>query len=201
VVAGDVRGAAGYGGATAGTFHEASESFTFEDLHGQFLDLLPTPPGRALDAGAGTGRDAAALAAAGWDVDAVEPVADFIRRGQHAHPSDRIHWFRDALPHLPALRGKSDEYALVVVSTVRMHLAREERGDAMTTLSRLTASSGVMLLTLRHGPVPEGRWMDDVSGDETVGQGLTLLRRLDNQPSAMAGKPGVTWTRLAFVKR
>lgn len=185
-------------------FHRGSESISFSDVHGPFLDLLPPHPGRALDVGAGTGRDAAALAEAGWAVDAVEPVADFRSLGQIAHPSERIHWLDDVLPHLTTLQKRSGEYELVIVSAVWMHLSLHERMQAMPVLSRLSKASGLILLTLRHGPVPTGRWMDDVSGDETVrlaiAAGLTLIRRLDDQSSAMANKRDVTWTRLAFSK-
>ena len=40
---------------------------------GWTVNLLPRPPGRALDVGAGTGRDAAWLARLGFQVVAVEP--------------------------------------------------------------------------------------------------------------------------------
>ncbi|SCG08174.1 hypothetical protein GA0115255_123563 [Streptomyces sp. Ncost-T6T-2b] len=39
------------------------EQVTFEDVHRDVLHLLPSAPARILDVGAGTGRDAAALAA------------------------------------------------------------------------------------------------------------------------------------------
>jgi hypothetical protein len=45
--------------------------------------------------------------------------------------------------------------------------------------------------------------MFDVSGNETTvlaqAEGLTLELQLDTQGS-MSGRPGVTWTRLAFSK-
>src|SRR4029450_11932417 len=41
------------------------ESVHFVDLHGPVLHLLPTVPSDVLDIGAGTGRDAAALAGMG----------------------------------------------------------------------------------------------------------------------------------------
>ncbi len=62
---------------------------------------------------------------------------------------------------------------------------------------------GVMMLSLRYGPVPPGRRMFDVSADETIqlarAEGLTLLLRLDHQ-DGLLGRPGVSWTRLAFSR-
>jgi hypothetical protein len=62
-----------------------------------------------------------------------------------------------------------------------------------------------MIMSLRHGPVPEGRRMFEVSGDETIGlaaaQALTLLlqQRADSVQEHNR-RAGVTWTWLAFAK-
>src|SRR5215831_10544803 len=74
------------------------ESVRFEDVHGQVLHLLPTAASDVLDIGAGTGRDAGALAALGHRVVAVEPTAEFRDRAARLHPSPRIEWVSDHLP-------------------------------------------------------------------------------------------------------
>ncbi|HEV2529473.1 MAG TPA: class I SAM-dependent methyltransferase [Thermomicrobiales bacterium] len=197
-----VRGTAGYGGNGVTAFHAASEALTFEEVHADLLDLIPVRPGRALDAGAGTGRDAAALVAREWNVVAAEPVAAFREQGQRAHPSTRITWHDDALPHLDTVRSLGFRYDLVVACAVWMHLNAGERSIGWRVLGDLTTPGGLVIMSLRHGPVPAGRWMDDVSGDETVtaasATGFELLRRRDNRPSLLPGKTDVTWTRLAF---
>jgi len=55
-------GTEGYG-ETADALVEHYEGLTFADVHRDTLHLIPKTPGRVLDIGAGTGRDAAALAA------------------------------------------------------------------------------------------------------------------------------------------
>lgn len=50
------------------------ESISFADAHAPVLQLIPPAPCHALDIGAGTGRDAAGLAALGHSVVAVEPT-------------------------------------------------------------------------------------------------------------------------------
>src|SRR5271166_5499625 len=54
---------------------EQYEKLSFADVHRQVLHLIPTAPGRVLDIGSGTGRDAAAFATMGHEVVAVEPTA------------------------------------------------------------------------------------------------------------------------------
>jgi protein-L-isoaspartate O-methyltransferase len=56
--------------------HLRQESVSFADVHEQVLHLIPTVPGRVLDIGSGTGRDAAAFAAMGHHVIAVEPTGE-----------------------------------------------------------------------------------------------------------------------------
>lgn len=199
-----VRGTVGYVDEQPGAFHAAAESITFDLLYRPFLDLLPAQPGLALDIGAGTGQDAAALAALRYEVDAAEPLAALRTHGQASHPSPRIHWIDDTLPDLGSVRAQGHRYDVIIISAVWMHLDQEERAAGMPVVAHLLRPGGILLLTLRHAPVPPGRLMYDVSGDETVGlatsAGLTLQRRLNDQPSAIANKPLVTWTRLAFSR-
>ncbi|MFF3403121.1 hypothetical protein ACFYW6_32055 [Streptomyces sp. NPDC002659] len=56
------RGTAGYAD-TADVLAVQYEEVTFDEVHSDVLQLVPVEPGRILDVGAGTGRDAAALAA------------------------------------------------------------------------------------------------------------------------------------------
>jgi protein-L-isoaspartate O-methyltransferase len=81
------------------------ESVTFEDVHGPALHLLPSRPGLALDIGAGTGRDAAALATRGHAVTAVEPTAELRAHGERLHAGSGIRWLDDGLPELAAVRA------------------------------------------------------------------------------------------------
>jgi protein-L-isoaspartate O-methyltransferase len=54
-------------------------------VHDWLVDLLPSPPAAVLDVGAGSGRDAAWLAAQGYDVVAVEPSAAMRTAAQVRH--------------------------------------------------------------------------------------------------------------------
>lgn len=82
----------------------------------EIMDLAAQlSPGRALDLGCGPGRASIYLAAAGWEVDAVDFVAEAIamaaERVQAAHVADRVH-----LHHAPVteLGFLPEPYDLVV---------------------------------------------------------------------------------------
>ncbi|ETR76309.1 SAM-dependent methyltransferase [Afipia sp. P52-10] len=179
------------------------DAVRFADLHRPILPLIPAAPCPVLDIGAGTGRDAAAFAAMGHTVVAVEPTAALRRYAMTRHPSPAIAWLDDSLPHLATLLSRGRQFDLVMLTAVWMHLDAAERQAAMPNLARLTATGGRLSITLRHGPVPAGRRMFDVSATETIAlaaeAGLQLVLRLDNQPSQF-NRTDVTWTRLAFVK-
>lgn len=144
---------------------ERYESVNFETVHRGVLNLLPSPPGRAIDIGAGTGRDATALSRLGFDVVAVEPVSELREVAQRLHAEAPVTWVADALPGLAQLAGPFD---LLLLSAVWMHLDEAERGQAMQRLHALTAPGGRLVITLRHGPPPGDRHMFDVPADETV---------------------------------
>lgn len=62
-----------------------------------------------------------------------------------------------------------------------------------------------MIVSLRHGPIPSGRRMFDVSAEETIElakrQGFRRLLNIQTQSIQAANLHlGVTWSRLAFIK-
>ncbi len=65
-------------------FIAATGSLDFETANAPFLPYLSARPARVLDVGAGAGQNAAALAARGHAVVAVEPLP--VRVGRHATP-------------------------------------------------------------------------------------------------------------------
>ncbi|TDB71748.1 class I SAM-dependent methyltransferase [Actinomadura sp. KC216] len=193
-----IAGTVGYAEA-AEVLARQYEGLAFVDVHKDVLHLFPTPASRILDVGAGSGRDAAALARAGHHVVAVEPTDELRAVGERLHASERIEWLADALPDLSALPATCD-FDMILLSAVWMHLDKHERHTAMGRLATLTAPSARIILTLRHGPVPPGRRMFDVSAEETIANaaaaGLRLVHRSSRQDAL--GRPDLTWTILAF---
>jgi SAM-dependent methyltransferase len=181
------------------------EAMPFADLHRHNLHLIPKAPARVLDIGAGTGRDAAAFAALGHQVVAVEPTGALREGARLLHPSPSIDWVDDGLPDLNQLRTRNQVFDLVMMTGVWMHLDADERRRAMPNVASLMRPGGVLIMSLRHGPVPAGRRMFEVTGQETIGlaeqAGLRLVQNL-RAPSIGEHnrRAGVTWTHLAFVK-
>jgi SAM-dependent methyltransferase len=196
-----VAGSSGYE-ANAAALASQYESITFEQVHRDTLHLFPAEPCRVLDIGAGSGRDAAALARRGHHVTAVEPTAGLRRQGQHLHWDVAIAWIDDALPELARVRATGQSYDLVLLTAVFMHLDASERGTAMASVASLMAPGGAVVLSLRHGPVPDGRRMFDVSAQETsdLGANHGLADAFRGSRDDMLGRPDVRWSLLCLRK-
>lgn len=197
-----VSGTEGYA-AEADALARQYESITFAEAHAPYLHLIPTTPSRVLDIGAGTGRDAAALAEMGHHVVAAEPTAEMRAHGARLHPSPRIEWVDDSLPDLAMLSTRGEIFDLVMMTAVWMHLDDEQRRRAMPNVARLVRPGGTFIMSLRYGPVPPGRRMFVVTAEETIAlaadANLALTLRFDNQPGGF-GRTDVSWTKLVFEK-
>lgn len=195
-------GTEGYG-ETAAERVRQYESIAFADVHRHILHLLPATPGRIIDIGAGTGRDAAGLAALGHAVTAVEPTPELLAAARRLHPHPAIAWIDDSLPELDRVHALGERYDVVMLTAVWMHLDELQRERAMSRVAPLLQPGGLMALSLRHGPVPAGRRMFEVSAAETrelaARHGLATI--LDSEAPAILGGPSVWWSRLAFRAR
>lgn len=169
-------------------------------LHDAWAPLLKGTPMLALDVGAGSGRDAAWLAAQGHEVVAVEPSDEMRARAQELHPSPSIQWVGDALPGLSRVYELDYRFDLVLVSAVWMHVAPSQRERAFRKLAGLLRPSGLLVITLRHGPSPDERAMHPVS-EQSIRH---LARRhalevVQSRASAdRLGRDGVEWTTMVL---
>ncbi|VVD60604.1 hypothetical protein PTE31013_00080 [Pandoraea terrigena] len=151
------------------------------------------------------GRDAAALAAMGHSVVAVEPVDELRAAAINFYPASSVVWLDDSLPELCLVRESANTFNVVMVTAVWMHLDEVERRRGMNTISALLDEGGVVIMSLRHGPFPRGRRMFDVSAADTIrlaeGHHLHPLLNVCSGSAQQANRNmGVTWTRLAFRK-
>jgi SAM-dependent methyltransferase len=181
------------------------ESFPAAHAHRAVLHLIPTSPCRILDIGSGTGRDAAWFASIGHRVVAAEPTDAMRLPAMALHPSPQIEWLNDSLPDLALLLPRGEQFDLVMLTAVWMHLDEEQRRRAMPNLAALVRPGGAVIMMIRHGPIPAGRRMFEISPDETIElaqmHGLHPVLNLRTESSQESNRlAGITWTNLAFVK-
>jgi SAM-dependent methyltransferase len=181
------------------------ESIPFAAKHQAVRHLLPRTPCRVLDIGAGTGADAAYLAALGHRVVAVEPTDELRLPGMALHPSALIDWVNDSLPELVVMCKRAQQFDLVMMTAVWMHLDESERQHAMPKVASLLCRGGVLIMSLRHGPLPPRRRMFAVSAAETIQlasthgvQSILHVHTASAQPGNR--QAGVTWSHLAFAR-
>ena len=196
---------------TEGYADEAEELFKLyeaipaADAHRAVLHLIPAAPSSVLDIGSGTGRDAAWFAAQGHRVVAVEPTDALRLPSMALHPSPLIEWLDDSLPDLAMLQGRGESFDVVMLTAVWMHLDAQQRRQAMPNIASLVQEGGTMIMLIRHGPVPPGRRMFEVSAEETIElarmQDLHPVLNMRVESTQEANRvAGITWTSLAFVK-
>ncbi len=183
---------------------QSFEEISASDVYAPVAHLLPAPPARFVDVGAGTGRDAAWFAARGHSVLAVEPTDELRAAGMKLHPSPRIDWLSDTLPDLERTLARGESFDRVIVCAVWQHLHPEERARAMPNLARLLAPGGLLVMILRHEPdEPQGLGGDTQREDADSlarASGLSLAFAREGEPVHPANRDrGVTLTWIAFA--
>lgn len=198
----EVAGSKGYA-EKAQRFADDYESVSFEKVHNPVKGFYPGAPATVLDVGAGAGRDAAALAALGYQIDAVEPTAAMREQALLRHPQAKVNWIEDSLPDLATVTASGRKYDLILLTAVWMHLLPEERLPAMQHCSSLLARNGIMSMSLRHGPVPSERHMFDIPDEETISLarecGLQLLYHKVYKNDTL-GRQDIFWSYAVFRK-
>jgi len=188
-----------------GSFISVSLALDFARINEDFLPFLPSSPGRILDAGAGAGQNAAALAKAGHSVVAVEPFLPFLQAARGAYGDLGITWLHDSLPLLQALTDPAESYDFILVDGVWHHLSEPERAASLQRFASLLRSGGHCAISLRNGPPGGGKHVFPTDSHATIALaqrcGFEVALHLENQPSKAPGKPGVTWSRLVLTRR
>ncbi|MFV8834738.1 bifunctional 2-polyprenyl-6-hydroxyphenol methylase/3-demethylubiquinol 3-O-methyltransferase UbiG [Aquisalimonas sp.] len=189
--------------ARAEQFFRQYESLRFADAHEQWLHCVPERSGRALDVGAGSGRDARALAEMGWRVTAVEPATGLRELGELATQAvDGVLWLDSALPELEGVTSAGERFDLILLSAVWMHVTPDHRSHAMQRLAELLAPSGLLVITLRHGPAADDRQFyacdRQALKEQALECGLTV--HFENSGHDQLGRDGVTWETVVLTR-
>ena len=119
--------------------------------------------------------------------------------------NSQITWLEDSLPELVNTRARAEVFGMVMINAVWMHLTADERAIGMDRIATLLVPGGRLFMSLRHGPIPDGRRMFDVTGEETIAlaapYGLRPVSHVRRNSIMSENKArGVEWTALVFEK-
>ena len=179
-----------------GQYEEADS----DDVHGWLRDLLPKASATVLDVGAGSGRDAAWLAAKGHDVVAVEPSASMRKAGASRHADPSINWINDRLPALDAVSRTGQSFDLILLSAVWMHLPQRDRPRALRKMINLLKPGGLLAATLRCGPADRKRGIHAVSLEEieTLARNYGAFVERHAEGKDHLGRSDIRWIQVAL---
>ena len=194
-------------------FVESCQSLDFHIVCKDFIPFLPNTGAKVLDAGAGAGQNAAALAELGYNVTAVEPMQAFIDAAKETYQGStvgtKINWLNGSLPNLDCLGLESSDTAdnkfdLVLIEGVWHHLNDIERAQAIVKLSSIINLKGICAISLRNGPAGMGTRVFKTDAEHTIElfkqYGFECVLNLKDQASILPHKEAVKWSRIVVKK-
>ena len=176
------------------------DAVSFEAVHPLLSCYLPDR-GRALDIGAGSGRDARAMAARRLWVTAVEP-SEGLRAIGSAKNAD-IRWIDDRLPWLATLDGEAGTFDFILCSAVLMLVAPTELDRSFISMARLLAERGRLGLNLREPRPgePADLFHDHDDGAVLAAAEAAGLRCIDRGVAKDAiGRANYRWRSFVFAR-
>jgi SAM-dependent methyltransferase len=134
------------------------EFWRTQDIIGR---VLPETPGRLLDVGGGSGVHAEWLAAAGWDVDLVDPVP------HHVELAGLLPGVAARVGDARALEAASESYDVVLMLGPLYHLPdAADRAAALREAARVVRPGGVVVAATNnryaavHDQLSRGTWFE-----------------------------------------
>lgn len=179
------------------------DRLTFEDVHHGLLPYLPNPPAAILDVGAGSGRDAIALAHRGYLVTAVEPAKSMLRHGCERSADLAIEWINDRLPSLVSLQDRKASFDLILCSAVLMHIPPARLDLAIETMRGLLRPTGRLAVSVRTQAANDEPGLFNDHGAATIigsadKAGLTLVRSFADEDRL--GRAELIWNNFLFAR-
>lgn len=176
------------------------DSLASEQVHAAWLSHLPAvqpTSNKALDLGAGSGRDAAWLASMGWDVLAVEPSSGLRDIGSESTAQQSVSWLDDTLPQLADIQASYDSsFRLILASAMWMHLTPDEQVIACERLQQLATDDAVIVITWRNQANERERVFHSVDANQfekAFNSAFCKSSVTITESSDEGGRDGVVW--------
>ncbi|QPH56010.1 class I SAM-dependent methyltransferase [Pontivivens ytuae] len=186
-----------YYDAHATALADGYESVSFESAYPYLADKIraAAQPLDVLDIGAGTGRDASWIANRGHNMVAVEPSTSMLTVAQNLHSESDVTWIEDRLPQLASQEFADATFDMILLNAVWMHVEPADRAASLARIKALLRPDGSAFVTLRLGPVNEGRGTYHISAPDFVADaeaaGFSVQPRGDF--ADLLGRPEVSW--------
>jgi 2-polyprenyl-3-methyl-5-hydroxy-6-metoxy-1,4-benzoquinol methylase len=149
----------------AGALAEQYNSLAATKVHHAWRKYWPGAGDKVLDIGAASGRDSLWLTSIGCHVVACEPCKNLREIGE-AYTGKEVVWVDDKLPELDHLAKFKQQFDVILLSAVWMHVPSKMRRRALQVLTHLLKRDGVIVVSLRHGPFNDSRESFPVSVSE-----------------------------------
>lgn len=185
----------------AANFAARYDSVSFEDVHWAIATFVPPSGSTVLDVGAGSGRDARALAAMGLRVTAIEPATELRLTAIKRSRGQAIQWLDDRLPTLKSVQDQG--YALILCSAVLMLLPAADLGPSLKRMGELLGRGGHLVISLRDSVPgePRGLVYDHSSAAiRTAASDVGLVAILEHALPDALGRGGHNWRTLVFER-
>ena len=181
---------------------DSYETIPFEQAYPFLVPLFSDGSLDVLDIGAGTGRDAAWIAARGHRVCAVEPSAAMRTLAKKLHPNQRITWIDARLPDLTSDVLQAKIFDVVLANAVWMHIPPQFREKSMRRIFELAKVGGKAFISLRIGPQDQQRGMYQVSpeGFRNVAQSVGFKVIPKGQQPDILGRSEISWLMYELAK-
>jgi 2-polyprenyl-3-methyl-5-hydroxy-6-metoxy-1,4-benzoquinol methylase len=184
----------------AASYNSLATPDILPDFAQHILGLPDKAASRVLDLGCGTGRDAFWVAQQGVAVVAADGAPEMLVQARKDHHHYLINYIEDAAPNLQNLNQLGIQYDTVLMGAFLFHFDAAERQELYSNMKSLLRDNSKLFITLRHGPVPEGRIMHSVPlqelDDLAKAHGGTSQFH-GNKPDPL-NRPGVSWDHVCL---
>ncbi len=191
-------------GAQAGLLAKVYNAVATPDAVPDFAAVLLQMPDRdklwALDLGCGSGRDAAWMADQGFNVVAVDGAPEMLAELKKSNARPNIQILQDAAPEIAELKKLGRKFDVFLMNAFLFHMNEKEREIMYENLKEVSNAGAYVYVTLRHGPVPQGRAMFSVPVEELAGfakRSSFVFKDLGRRDDPL-GRKDVSWDHIAL---